>query len=130
MRYGRPVLPYCLGEETPGEVVQLLGRQRLFEMRVVPGAPRSEIGDGIAHRGERDEAHVTALGVFSYLPGELESVHDRHAEIADDEIGTIIADEPREPFLAARRDGHACAELRQHEAGELPMILVIFDNEH
>jgi hypothetical protein len=56
---------------------------------------------------------------------ELEAVHHRHAQIAQDEIGAAVLDESLDPFLAVRRDGHASVEHREHVPSEVTMVSVI-----
>jgi len=41
-----------------------------------------------------------------------------------------VCDEMLHPFFAVRRDGGARAEAREHVAGQLAMVSIVFHDEH
>src|SRR5256714_7407065 len=99
-------------------------------MSVEAGGPRAEIRDGITHRGECNEPHVTAWRVFAELPGEGESVHPRHAQVTQNKVRAAINDQSSQPLFAIGRDSDVGSEVGQQDPGELAVVRVILDDEY
>src|SRR5438552_1460532 len=99
-------------------------------MGIVPGAPRSRVGDGVPDRRQGDKADLTTRRLSANLARELEAVHDRHAQVAQHEIGTAVRDEAFHSVLAVHRDRDARAKRGEHVPGEVTMVSVILDDEY
>lgn len=116
-----------LGEALSEGIQGLLG-QRLYEMPIEARAYRfDEILIGISY-GHRDKKDPSITRDLSQALRELEAIHDRHREIAQNGI--------RRPPLDLRQCGHpvggehhARAQDFQKQTEHLAHFLVIVDHE-
>lgn len=78
--------------------------------------------------GEQDDGDVAGDIVVLYLPAELQSVHDGHHNVGDDDVGNALMGQPQSALTVGGL--HDIVFVGEDRAQILSHILVVVDDEH
>src|SRR5436189_6419205 len=111
------------------ELFELEGVDRLGHVVVKAGVPREAPMPILSVAGERYEDRVPEPDLFTEAPSDLKTIHLRHADVEQDNLGTVGGgDLERRPSVVRRRDivTEVAHELRERLGG---VAIVINDQD-